>query len=66
MKTDQENSTPAKLTIFKPPRYIYKLSKGQKKNILSAEYETYFNDEYSLRKYHRMISIYQQSELALY
>ncbi len=32
MKTEVENNGSGKLTLFKPPGYIYKLSKSQAKN----------------------------------
>lgn len=66
MKTEAENNGSGKLTIFKPPGYIYKLSRGQAKNAQKQQYEIYFNNEYSLRKYSCTLSISNQSEFQLY
>lgn len=66
MKSEAENSGSLKLTIFKPPQYIYQLCKGQCKNNKKQEFEIYYNNEYSLRKYSYKLDISNKSELYLY
>lgn len=44
MKSETENNVSPKLTIFKPPQYIYKLSKVQLKNNQKPEFEIYYNN----------------------
>jgi hypothetical protein len=54
------------LTIFKPPAYIYKLTKNQSKNNKKLAYDIYYNKENSLRKYTQTINLANQAELMLY
>jgi hypothetical protein len=42
------------------------LSKSQTKNTQNLPFDTYFNSDYSLRKYHRTIPINNHTELAHY
>lgn len=66
MKSEAENTNNLKLTIFKPPQFIYKLCRAQSKNNKKQEFEIYYNSEYSLRKYSHKISMNNKSELYLY
>lgn len=66
MKSEAENSGSLKLTIFKPPQYIYKLCRAQSKNNRKQEFEIFYNNEYSLRKYSHKFDIRNKSELYLY